>query len=108
MVPARSSTLLRPRSEVREVRLGFTFNVRAPAAANAAGRGLAGDSEEEFDSPETIEAIAAALRSLGHEVELLGDGEPLLRRLLDRGAPPRPDLIFNMAEGTGIGRSREA
>jgi D-alanine-D-alanine ligase len=48
------------------------------------------------------------LRSLGHDVELLGDGEPLLRRLLNSGAPGRPDLVFNMAEGTGIGRSREA
>jgi D-alanine-D-alanine ligase len=42
---------------------------------------------------------------LGHEVELLGDGEPLLRRLLDG---PRPDLVFNIAEGAGVGRSREA
>jgi D-alanine-D-alanine ligase len=32
----------------------------------------------------------------------------LLRRLLDPGAPGRPDLVFNMAEGTGVGRSREA
>jgi D-alanine-D-alanine ligase len=68
---------------------------------------LAGDAEEEFDPPETIDDIAAALRSLGHEVELLGDGEPLVRRLLDESAQ-RPDLIFNMAEGTGIGRSRES
>jgi D-alanine-D-alanine ligase len=89
------------------VRLGFTFNVRSSLDANAPGRGLAGDAEEEFDPPETIEDIAAALRSLGHDVELLGDGEPLVRRLLDQTAP-RPDLVFNMAEGTGIGRSREA
>jgi D-alanine-D-alanine ligase len=89
------------------VRLGFTFNVRTPVGANTPARGLAGDAEEEFDPPETIEDIAAALRSLGHDVELLGDGEPLVRRLLDPAAP-RPELVFNMAEGTGIGRSREA
>jgi D-alanine-D-alanine ligase len=89
------------------VRLGFTFNVRSATEANAPVRGLAGDAEEEFDPPETIQDIAAALRSLGHDVELLGDGEPLVRRLLDPSAP-RPELVFNMAEGTGIGRSREA
>jgi D-alanine-D-alanine ligase len=89
------------------VRLGFTFNVRS---ANGGGpqTGLAGDGEEEFDSPETIEAIADTLRSLGHQVEMLGDGEPLLRRLLDPGARGRPELVFNIAEGAGIGRSREA
>ena len=35
----------------------------------------------------------------------LGDGMPLLRRLVDGS---RPDLVFNFAEGTGSGRSREA
>src|SRR5262249_43440503 len=33
------------------------------------------------------------------------DGEPMLRRLLDG---PRPDLVFNFAEGSGASRSREA
>src|SRR5207253_6222828 len=49
-------------------------------------------------------AIAAVLRGLGHEVEKLGDGPDLLRRLLE--APP--DFVFNFAEGQGVGRSREA
>ena len=94
------------------MRLGFTFNVRSieraspqPPPEGGGLIGLAGDAEEEFDSPETIDEIAGALRSLGHEVELLGDGEPLLRRLLEG---PRPDLVFNIAEGTGVARSREA
>jgi D-alanine-D-alanine ligase len=65
----------------------------------------ADDQEEEFDSPATIEALADAVRSLGHEVDLLGDGETMLRRLLDG---PRPDLVLNIAEGRGGGRSREA
>src|SRR5690242_3947353 len=63
------------------------------------------DAEEEFDSPATIQALADTLGSLGHEVELLGEGEPLMRRLLDG---PRPDLVFNIAEGRGVSRSREA
>jgi len=92
------------------VKIGLTFNVRRPKLppdVSIAGiLSLPGDDqEEEFDSPETIAAIAAALESLGHEVELLGYGEPLLQRLL---AGPRPDLVWNFAEGHGGGRSREA
>src|SRR5205823_5365502 len=56
------------------------------------------------DSPVTIEAIAAALRALGHEVVKLGDGRELLQRLL----ADAPDFVFNIAEGQGIGRAREA
>jgi D-alanine-D-alanine ligase len=44
------------------------------------------------------------LRSEGHEVVLLGDGRELLAKLL---ADP-PDLVWNLAEGEGVGRSREA
>lgn len=92
------------------MRIGLTFNVRgadAPPADCVAGvLPLPGDDrDEEFDSPETIAAIAAALESLGHEVELLGYGEPLLQRLI---AGPRPDLVWNFAEGHGTLRSREA
>jgi D-alanine-D-alanine ligase len=77
-------------------------------AEDGAGRQRArarDDDQEEFDSPETIRAMADALASLGHEVELLGYGESMLRQLLDRGAP---DLVWNIAEGHGGGRSREA
>jgi D-alanine-D-alanine ligase len=65
---------------------------------------LPDDLQEEFDSPATIEAIAAVLRGLGHDVVKLGDGRELLERLL---AHP-PDFVFNVAEGQGVGRSREA
>lgn len=63
------------------------------------------DAEEEFDSPETIHTLSSVLESFGHEVELLGDGIQFLRQLVDGS---RPDLVFNFAEGTGSGRSREA
>jgi D-alanine-D-alanine ligase len=104
--------------ETTTVKIGITYNVRpqstgeniAAAAcrtsASDGGLDLPGDDQlEEFDAPETIEALAAALRDLGHEVELLGDGEPLVRRLL---ADERPDLVWNIAEGQGSGRCREA
>jgi D-alanine-D-alanine ligase len=61
------------------------------------------DRHEEYESPETVEAIAAALESCGYRVRPLGGGRALLRELLDRP----PDLVFNMAEGAGT-RSREA
>jgi D-alanine-D-alanine ligase len=97
------------------VRIGLTFNARSESKPSCGTTKLSGealdallssdDSEEEFDSPETINALADTLRSLGHDVELLGEGEPLIRRLLDG---PRPDLVFNIAEGRGVSRSRES
>src|SRR5262249_18126351 len=83
------------------MRIGITCDLKADAAPEA---GLPDDFQEEFDSPETVEAVASVLRRLGHEVETLGDGRGLLERLL---ADP-PDFVFNFAEGQGIGRSREA
>ncbi len=62
------------------------------------------DRFEEFDKPETVEAIAEVIRGEGHEVVLLGDGREFLTRVL---ADP-PDFVFNIAEGEGVGRCREA
>ena len=83
------------------MKIGITYDLKADLPASA---DLPDDFQEEFDSPVTIEAIAAVLRGLGHEVELLGDGRELLERLLH----DPPDFVFNLAEGQGIGRSREA
>ncbi|MBI3468010.1 MAG: D-alanine--D-alanine ligase, partial [Planctomycetes bacterium] len=78
------------------MRIGITYSVRGDDDdANSASHLRTDDAEEEFDSPTTIQALADTLRGLGHNVELLGEGEPLLRRLL---AGPRPDLVFNIAE----------
>ncbi len=44
------------------------------------------------------------MRARGHTVTELGDGRELVERLL---ADP-PELVFNIAEGVGVGRSREA
>jgi len=91
------------------VKIGIAYTVRSAqmpsAVGSIAGNGSPDDAEEEFDSPETIAAIATAIESLGHEVELLGDGPALAKRLVDG---ERPDLVFNIAEGRGISRSREA
>ena len=87
------------------MRIGLTFNMKGAAKSLPTGEFIGTDQEEEFDSPETIAALADAVRSLGHEADLLGDGEPMLRKLLDG---PRPDLVLNIAEGLGISRTRES
>jgi D-alanine-D-alanine ligase len=79
------------------MRIGITFDLKTDAP-------LPDDFQEEFDSPATVHAIASVLRDLGHEVVELGDGRPMLEKLL--AAPP--DFVFNFAEGQGVGRSREA
>jgi D-alanine-D-alanine ligase len=109
------------------MRIGMTFNVRSDSRADLPG-GIGdqsaheentggqdalshgryarwADDDEEFDAPETVQALASVLENLGHEVDLLGEGEPMLRRLL---GGDRPDLVLNFAEGSGAGRSREA
>ena len=66
--------------------------------------GAPDDLHEEFDSPATVRAICDVFRSLGHTASELGNGRQLLEILLKNP----PDLVFNFAEGLGIGRSREA
>lgn len=101
----------RPVSSNRELPLAAGASATGASAAMAGATmaggniGLAGDEQEEFDSPETVAAIADSLRSLGHEVAMLGEGEELMRRLL---AGPRPELVVNIAEGRGQSRCREA
>ena len=84
------------------MRIGIAYSL-APAPADQPLDGP-DDRFEEFDKPETVEAIAAVLRGAGHEVVLLGDGRAFLGRVL---ADP-PDFVFNIAEGEGVGRCREA
>src|SRR6516164_8014289 len=83
------------------MRIGITYDLKVDGPV---GKDLPDDFQEEYDSPATVEAVASVLRDLGHTVEKLGDGRELLERLL---ADP-PDLVFNLAEGQGISRSREA
>jgi D-alanine-D-alanine ligase len=82
------------------VRVGIACSL-APADGGVEGPD---DRFEEFDRPETVEAIASVLRADGYDVVLLGDGRSFLTRVLDDA----PDFVFNFAEGEGVGRNREA
>lgn len=85
------------------MRIGLTYNLK-PEILPSADDPI--DRYEEFDSEETVAAIAASLRRLGHEVERLGWGPTLLDALLRRDGV-RLDGVFNLAEGLG-GRGRES
>jgi D-alanine-D-alanine ligase len=87
------------------MRIGITYDLKTESSpSEESSCQLPDDWQEEFDSPATLEGIAGALRALGHEVDMLGDGRELIEHLLSTP----PDFVFNMAEGQGIGRSREA
>ena len=62
------------------------------------------DALEEYDSRETVGGIAAALESQGHSVIRLGGGRDFLFNIQKE----KVDLVFNIAEGLGNYRSREA
>ncbi len=85
--------------------IGSAADLHATGTVDHESVGAYGDANEEFDSPATIRSIASVLESMGHQVELLGDGPALVRRL---AAPPLPELVFNFAEGQGASRTREA
>jgi D-alanine-D-alanine ligase len=78
------------------VKIAFTHNLRLTDS----------EDEAEFDTAETVDAIADGLRAGGHEIEKIevtGPASHLAARLESYG----PDLIFNTAEGRR-GRTREA
>lgn len=82
------------RSKKTSMRVGFTFNIK---------RSESDEAQAEFDTPRTIQAIAAAIESYGHTVVHLEATPDLPRRLADAA----PDVVFNIAEGIR-GRGREA
>jgi D-alanine-D-alanine ligase len=83
------------------LRIGIAYTLK-PATPLPAG--APDDLHEELDSPATIRAIADAIRQMGHTPVELGDGREFIEKLL---ADP-PDLVFNLAEGTGTSRNRES
>jgi len=70
------------------MRIALTHNLRLSDSVD----------EAEFDSSETIDALAQSLASAGHDVERIEVSGPA-SRLVARLEAYAPDLIFNSAEG---------
>jgi len=81
------------------MKVAFTHNLRLTDIRET-------EKEAEYDSAETVGAIAAALEAAGHEVEKVEVSGPA-SNLLERLEQIDPDIIFNTAEGSS-GRMREA
>ena len=83
------------------MRLGFTYDLRDDYLAE----GYSHEETAEFDLLDTIEAIEAALKGLGHRVERIGNVKALARALVQGKSW---DMVFNIAEGlNGIGREAQ-
>ncbi len=87
-----SPTKLAKRGRTK-VRVGLTYNLKRTAD----------ESDAEFDSQDTIDAICRAVSSLGHEAIPL-EATPELPSVLRAS---NVDVVFNIAEGIG-GRTRES
>jgi len=83
------------------MRIGLSYDLKETRTIQQAS---CDDAFEEYDSLETVELIAADLEAEGHTVTMLGGG----REFLDRILHERVDFVFNIAEGRGTYRSREA
>lgn len=89
----------RPARRLGPLRVGFAFNVKRIKPTLDAVE----DTEAEYDSPATLQAIREAISSWGHEVvDLEANAE--LPSLL---ASTPLDVVFNIAEGLK-GRNRES
>jgi len=83
------------------LRIGLAYDLKQSVPL---GTGHPEDALEEYDSPETIASLAAAIESLGHAVVKLGGGREFIKNVLRE----KVALVFNIAEGLGNYRSREA
>jgi len=83
------------------MRIGLSYDLKETIAIQQAS---CDDAFEEYDSWETVELIAAALEADGHTVTMLGGGRDFLGKILH----DKVDFVFNIAEGRGTYRSREA
>ena len=82
------------------MRIGLAYDLKDDIEA---GQDIPEDALEEYDSREVINAIARALRALGHSTVNLGGGSRFLAKI----QRTRVDFVFNIAEGRGSHRSRE-
>jgi D-alanine-D-alanine ligase len=82
------------------MRIGLACDLKTEVSDNI----TTDDALEEYDSPETIGMISDAIEARGHRIVWLGGGE----QFLDNIRREEVDFVFNIAEGRGNYRSREA
>ena len=83
------------------MKIGLSYDLKEEINA---GQTSPEDALEEYDYPETIELIASVLEAGGNSVVRLGGGKMFLNHILTENV----DIVFNIAEGRGNYRSREA
>ena len=83
------------------MKIGLTYDLKEDIEA---GKDVPEDALEEYDSIEVVKSITAALRALGHTTVRMGGGRKFLAKVL----AGKVDFVFNIAEGRGSLRSREA
>ncbi len=83
------------------ITVGFTYDLRDDYIA----QGFSEEESAEFDSQETIDSIAQALRDNGFALEKIGNIKALVSALAEGR---RWEIVFNICEGEkGIGREAQ-
>jgi len=82
------------------MRLGLSYDLKKAISTSTGSD----DALEEYDSWETVAGLAKFLESSSQEVVMLGGGAEFLKKILAQ----RVGFVFNIAEGRGNHRSREA
>jgi D-alanine-D-alanine ligase len=86
-------------ARAKKLRVGLTYNLKRIVAKQAGDD----DTEAEYDSAQTIDALSQAIASHGHQVVRLEATREIVRKLPDAAV----DLVFNLAEGLNGHRGRE-
>lgn len=73
--------------------IGFCYDLKSDYLS----QGYSNEECLELDSEETIDAITATLKELGHNVEKIGNIKSLVKRLANEDKPAW-DLVFNVSE----------
>jgi D-alanine-D-alanine ligase len=83
------------------LKIGLTYDLKTAVEVRP---GAPEDETEECDPPDTSDALASEIERLGHTVVRLGGGTEFLHSVLSE----KVDFVFNISEGRGTYRSREA
>jgi D-alanine-D-alanine ligase len=83
------------------MKIGLSYDLKDSVST---GQEQPEDALEEYDSTETVDALKAAIEAKGHSVVKLEGGRKFLKNILAK----KVDFVFNISEGLGSFRSREA